>query len=59
MKTTKSVLITFALLGFSFPAFAVDLLKAYRAAQGQDSVFAAARSAQRAGQEKQIGRAHV
>ena len=52
MKTTKSVLITLALLGFSFPAFAVDLLIAYRAAQGQDSVFAAARSAQRTGQEK-------
>ena len=52
MKTTQSVLIAFTLLGINLPAGAVDLIATYRAAQGQDSVFAAARAAQRAGQEK-------
>lgn len=41
-----------ALLGANFPAFAADLLDTYHAAQGQDSVFAAARSTQQAGKEK-------
>ena len=52
MNTTKSVLTALAVLGVSLPAGAADLLETYRAAQGQDSVFAAARGAQRAGQEK-------
>ncbi len=52
MKTTRSVLIAFAMLGVSLPAGATDLLETLHAAQGQDSVFAAARGAQRAGQEK-------
>ncbi len=58
MKTTQSVLIAFTILGINLPAGAVDLITSYRAAQGQDSVFAAARAAQRAGQEKLVqGRA--
>lgn len=52
MNTTKSLLIAFALSGLSLPAVAADLLDTYHAAQSQDSVFAAARGAQRAGQEK-------
>ncbi len=52
MNTTKSILITLAVLGVSLPAGASDLLETYHAAQGQDSVFAAARSAQQAGKEK-------
>ncbi len=52
MKTTQSVLIALTILGINLPAGAVDLIATYRAAQGQDSVFAAARAAQRAGQEK-------
>ena len=52
MNTTKSALIAFVILGVNLPAGAADLVETYRAAQGQDSVFAAARSTQRAGQEK-------
>lgn len=52
MNTTKSILISIALLGVNPPAGATDLLETYHAAQGQDSVFAAARGAQQAGQEK-------
>lgn len=52
MNTTKSILISIALLGVNLPAGANDLLETYHAAQGQDSVFAAARGAQQAGQEK-------
>jgi len=52
MNTTKSALIAFAILGINFPVVAADLVDTYRAAQGQDSVIAAARGAQRAGQEK-------
>lgn len=52
MNTTKSILISIALLGVNLPAGATDLLETYHAAQGQDSVFAAARGAQQAGQEK-------
>jgi len=52
MNTSKSLLITLAIFGISPVAIAVDLLASYRAAQGQDSVFAAARASQRAGQEK-------
>lgn len=52
MNTKKSVLIALAMLGANLPAVAADLVDTYHAAQGQDSVFAAARGAQRAGQEK-------
>lgn len=52
MNTTKLTLIAVALLGINLPAAAADLLDTYHAAQGQDSIFAAARGAQRAGQEK-------
>ncbi len=52
MTSTKSILFALAALGISIPVGAADLLETYRAAQGQDPVFAAARAAQRAGQEK-------
>lgn len=52
MKTTTLAIIAVAFWGITLPAGAADLLETYRAAQGQDSVFAAARGAQRAGQEK-------
>lgn len=52
MKTKQSVLIAIAILGTSYAAVAADLLETYHAAQGQDSVFAAARGAQMAGKEK-------
>ncbi len=47
-----SILFALAVLSIAIPAQAADLLETYRAAQGQDPVFAAARAAQRAGQEK-------
>ena len=52
MNTKKSTLIALAIMGINLPAGAADLVETYHAAQGQDSVFAAARGAQRAGQEK-------
>ena len=52
MTTTKSILFACVALGTAFPAAAADLLETYRAAQGQDAVFAGAQAAQRAGQEK-------
>lgn len=52
MNTNKLTLIALALLGINFSAGAADLLDTYHAAQGEDPVFAAARGAQRAGQEK-------
>ena len=52
MYTMKAVFVTSTLLSFSFSAGATDLLDTYHAAQGQDSVFAAARSTQQAGKEK-------
>jgi outer membrane protein len=52
MNTTKSALLAWSILSISLPAGAVDLLETYHAAQGQDSVFAAARGAQQAGKEK-------
>jgi len=52
MNTNKSIFIALTLLGITLPAGAADLIETYHAAQGQDSVFAAARGAQRAGQEK-------
>ena len=52
MNSTKSLLIALTALGISLPVAAADLLETYHAAQGQDSVFAAARSTQLAGKEK-------
>lgn len=56
MKTTKKnsqiLLLVLSTLGASLHAGATDLLETYHAAQGQDSVFAAARASHRAGQEK-------
>jgi outer membrane protein len=52
MSTTKSALIAWSILSVSLPAAAADLLDTYHAAQGQDSVFSAARSTQQAGKEK-------
>jgi outer membrane protein len=48
----KAVFVTSVTLSFSLSVGATDLLDTYRAAQGQDSVFAAARSTQQAGKEK-------
>ena len=47
-QLTLCILAAFA----AAPVQAIDLLDAYRAAQGQDAVFASARAAQQAGQEK-------
>jgi len=52
MNTSKTTILALVVMAVSFPAIAVDLLDTYHAAQGQDPVFAAARSAQRAGKEK-------
>lgn len=48
-KLTASVLLA---LGVHVSAQATDLVEIYHAAQGQDAVFASARAAQQAGQEK-------
>jgi outer membrane protein len=48
-KLTASVLFA---LGVQASAQATDLIEIYQAAQGQDAVFASARAAQQAGQEK-------
>lgn len=48
-KLTASVLLA---LGVQASAQATDLIEIYQAAQGQDAVFASARAAQQAGQEK-------
>ncbi|MBA4381830.1 MAG: channel protein TolC [Sideroxydans sp.] len=48
-KLTVSVLLA---LGVQASAQATDLIEIYQAAQGQDAVFASARAAQQAGQEK-------
>jgi outer membrane protein len=52
MKHTKLVTSLLLALGISPLAHATDLLEVYHAAQGQDAVFAAARAARDAGQEK-------
>jgi len=52
MNFTKSIILPFVLLGVNLPSVAADLVETYHAAQGQDSVFAAARSTQQAGKEK-------
>ncbi len=52
MKHTKLLLVVLSTLGVSLPVAAADLLETYHAAQGQDSVFAAARAVHQAGQEK-------
>lgn len=48
-KITMSVLLA---MGLQAHAHAADLLETYHTAQGQDAVFASARAAQQAGQEK-------
>lgn len=48
-KITMSVLLA---MGLQTQAYAADLLETYHTAQGQDAVFASARAAQQAGQEK-------
>ena len=52
MITIKLPLLALALLSTAPAAKAADLLETYRTAQSQDAVFASARAAQRAGQEK-------
>ncbi len=52
MTSTKPILFALAALGIAIQVEAADLLETYHAAQGQDPVFAAARAAQRAGQER-------
>ncbi|HLY96933.1 MAG TPA: channel protein TolC, partial [Sideroxyarcus sp.] len=52
MKLSKTALGVFLALGVSPFAGAADLLDIYHAAQSQDAVFASAKAARRAGQEK-------
>ena len=52
MTTLKHTLLAWAIVSSPLSARAADLLETYHAAQGQDAVFAAARAARRAGQEK-------
>ncbi len=52
MKLFKTALGLLLVLGIQAQAHGVDLLEIYHAAQSQDAVFAAARAAQQAGQEK-------
>jgi len=52
MSPAKSILIALLTLSAVPLAWATDLLETYHAAQSQDAVFASARAAQRAGQEK-------
>ncbi len=52
MTSTKSILFAFAAFAIAIPAQAADLLETYHAARANDPVFAVARAAQRAGQEK-------
>ena len=52
MKLSKTAFCVFLALGASPLAGAADLLEVYRAAQGQDAVFAASRATRQAGQEK-------
>ena len=51
-QTTLAKSLVLVALSTTFPAKAADLLEAYHAAQAQDAVFAAARAAHQAGQEK-------
>ena len=52
MKPSRTILSALLAAMFAAPASAADLIDIYRAAQTQDAVFAAARAAQQAGQEK-------
>jgi len=52
MKYSKVAMSVLLALGIQAQAHATDLLEIYHAAQGQDAVFAAARAAKDAGQEK-------
>ena len=52
MKFSKLSVSVLLALGVQASAQATDLIEIYQAAQGQDAVFASARAAQQAGQEK-------
>lgn len=52
MKFSRLSVSVLLALGIQASAQATDLIEIYQAAQGQDAVFAAARAAQQAGQEK-------
>lgn len=52
MNNSKLGIWVLAAMSITLPAGAADLLETYHAARNQDAVFAAARAAQRAGQEK-------
>ncbi|MDD4911796.1 MAG: TolC family outer membrane protein [Sideroxydans sp.] len=52
MKLSKVALSVMCALSIQSQAHATDLMAVYHAAQGQDAVFASARAAQQAGQEK-------
>ncbi len=52
MKFSRLSVSVLLALGIQASAQAADLIEIYQAAQGQDAVFAAARAAQQAGQEK-------
>jgi outer membrane protein len=52
MKPSRTILSAMLAVAFAAPASAADLIDIYRAAQTQDAVFASARAAQQAGQEK-------
>lgn len=52
MKPSRTILSALLAAMFVAPASAADLIDIYRAAQTQDAVYAAARAAQQAGQEK-------
>ncbi|PIY05710.1 MAG: channel protein TolC, partial [Gallionellaceae bacterium CG_4_10_14_3_um_filter_60_1069] len=52
MKIPTALLAALLAFGLAAPSGAADLIDVYRAAQSGDAVFAAARAAQQAGQEK-------
>lgn len=52
MKYSRLSLSILLALGIQVPAYAEDLIQIYHAAQSQDSVFASARAAKQAGEEK-------
>ncbi len=52
MNPSRTILSAMLAVAFAAPASAADLIDIYRAAQTQDAVFASARAAQQAGQEK-------
>lgn len=52
MNNSRLGIFVLAAMSAALPVGAADLLEIYQAARGQDAVYAAARAAQRAGQEK-------